>query len=128
MKLESILKSIASKRLTRVGVTFSFDLMCLNNNNNNNSNKDVEMPADRNVVQKEAEKKLKYKSLCIKIQRMWNLKYTIIPVIIGATGIVTKSLKKNLEAVPGKHSIDSLQKTAILGPSHIIRKVLQYKN
>ena len=38
----------------------------------------------------------------------------IIPVIIEATGIVTKSLRKNLEAVPGKHSIDSLQKTAIL--------------
>jgi len=30
-----------------------------------------------------------------------------------------------LEIVPGKHSIDSLQKTAILGTSHIIRKVLQ---
>jgi len=47
------------------------------------------------------------------------------PVIIGATGLVTRSLRKNLEAVPGKHSIDSLQKTAILGTSHIIRKVLQ---
>ena len=53
---------------------------------------------------------------------MWNLKCTIIPVI---NGIVTRSLRKNLEAVPGKHSIDSLQKTAILGTSHIIRKVLQ---
>ena len=31
-------------------------------------------PGDRNVVQKEAEKKLKYKSLCIEIQQMWNLK------------------------------------------------------
>jgi hypothetical protein len=31
-----------------------------------------------------------------------------------STGIVTRSLRKNLEAVPGKHSIDSLQKTAIL--------------
>jgi hypothetical protein len=70
-------------------------------------------------------KKLKYKSLCLEIQRMWNLKCTIMPVIIGATGIVTRSLRKNLEAVPGKHSIDSLQKTAVLGTSHIIRKVLQ---
>ena len=87
----------------------------------------VAIPADRNVVQKEADKKLKYeyKSLCIEIQRMWNLKCTIIPIIIGATGIVTRSLRKNLEAVPGKHSTDSLQKTAILGTSHIIRKVLQ---
>jgi len=56
---------------------------------------------------------------------MWNLKCTIIPVIIGVTGIVTRSLRKNLEAVPGKQSIDSLKKTAVLGTSYIIRKVLQ---
>ena len=56
---------------------------------------------------------------------MWNLKCAIIPAIIGATGIVTRSLKKNLDAVPGRHSIDSPQKTAILGTSHIIRKVPQ---
>jgi hypothetical protein len=56
---------------------------------------------------------------------MWNVKCTIIRVIIGAVGIVTRSLRKNLEAVPGKHSTDSLQKTAILVISHIIRKVLQ---
>ena len=56
---------------------------------------------------------------------MWNLKCTTIPVIIGATRIVTRSLRKSLEAVPGRHSIDSLQKTAILVTSHIIRKVLQ---
>jgi len=85
----------------------------------------VAIPADRNVVKKEAENKLKYKSLCIEIQRMWNLKCTILPVVIEATGIVTRSLRKNSEAVPGKHSIDSLQKTAVLGTSHIIRKVLQ---
>jgi hypothetical protein len=54
----------------------------------------VAIPADRNVVQKEAEKKLKYKSLCTEIQRMWNLKCTIIPVIIGATGIVIEKLKE----------------------------------
>ena len=78
-----------------------------------------------NVLQQEAEKKLKYKSLCMEIKRMWNLKCTIIPIIIGATGIVPRNLKKNLEAVPGKHSIDSLQKTAILRTSHITWKVLQ---
>ena len=56
---------------------------------------------------------------------MWNQKCTIISVIIGGTGIVTRSLRKNLEAASGRYSIDSLQKTAILGTSHIIRKVLQ---
>ena len=83
------------------------------------------IPADRNVVQKEAGKKLKYKSLCMEMQRIWNLKCTIVPVIIGAIGIVTRSLKKNLGTIPGKHSIDSPQKTAVLGTSHIIRKALQ---
>jgi len=86
---------------------------------------DVAILADRNVVQKEAEKKLKYNSLCIEMRRMWNLKCTVVPVITGATGIVTRGLRENLEAVPGKHSIDSLQKTAVLGTSHTIRKVLQ---
>jgi hypothetical protein len=40
-------------------------------------------------------------------------------------GIVTRSLRKDLEDIPGKYPIDSLQKTAILGTSNIIRKVLQ---
>ena len=85
----------------------------------------VAIPADRNVVQRETEKKLKYKSLCVEMLQMWNLKCTVVPAITGATGMVTRSLKKNLEAVLAKHSIDSLQKTATLGTSHTIRKVLQ---
>ena len=56
---------------------------------------------------------------------MWNLKCTVVPVIIGATGIVTRILRKNVEAVLAKHSIDSLQQTATLGTAHTIRKVLQ---
>jgi hypothetical protein len=83
---------------------------------------DVAIPADRNVVHKEAEKKLKYKRVFIEIKRMWNLKCTIIPVIIGANGIVTRSLRKNLEAMTIKYSTDSLKKTAVLGISH---RVLQ---
>ena len=49
----------------------------------------------------------------------------IVPVIIGATAIVTKGLRKNIEDIPGKHSVGSLQKTTILGTPHIIQKVLQ---
>ena len=55
---------------------------------------DVAIPADRNVVQKESEKQLKYRSLCIEMRRMWKLKCTVVPVIIGAAGIVTRSLNE----------------------------------
>jgi hypothetical protein len=86
---------------------------------------DVAIPSDKNVIQKEAEKKLQYKNLSIEIQTMWNMKCFIIPVIIGATGIVSKSLQKYLETIPVQHSKLPTKKTAMLGTSHIIRKVLQ---
>jgi hypothetical protein len=54
---------------------------------------DAAIPSDRNAKQKESENKLKYKNLSIEIQRMWNMKCFVIPVITGATGIVTKGLK-----------------------------------
>jgi hypothetical protein len=54
---------------------------------------DVAIPRDRNVIQKEAEKILKYKDLTIEIQRMWNVKTRMISVIIGATGTISKSFR-----------------------------------
>jgi hypothetical protein len=78
----------------------------------------VAIVADRNVVQKEAETRIKHKRLYIEKQRMWNLKCMLIPIITGVTGTVTKCLRKNLESIPGKHSIDSQQKITVLGKSH----------
>jgi F420-dependent methylenetetrahydromethanopterin dehydrogenase len=63
----------------------------------------VAIPADRSVMQKEAEKQLKYNCLCIEIQ-MWNTKSMIILVLTGTTSIVTKGLRKYMEAISGNHS------------------------
>jgi hypothetical protein len=84
----------------------------------------VAVPGDRNVIQKEAEKILKYKDLKIEIQRMWNVKTGVIPVIIGATGTISKSFRKFVSTIPGSHEVKELQKTAILGTAHILRKLL----
>ena len=85
---------------------------------------DVATSGDRNVIKKEAEKILKYKYLTIEIQHMWNVKTKAIPVIIGATGTISKSFRKYLSNIPGNHEVKELQKTAILGTAHILRKVL----
>jgi hypothetical protein len=85
---------------------------------------DVAISGDRNVIKKEAEKILKYKDLTIEIKRMWNAKTRVIPVIIGANGTISKSFRKYVSNIPGNHEVKELQKTAILGTAHIIRKVL----
>jgi hypothetical protein len=69
------------------------------------------------------EKFLKYKDLIIEIQRMWNVKTKVTPVVIGVTGTISKSFIKYLSSIPGKH-IKELQKTLILGTAHIRREVL----
>ena len=43
---------------------------------------DVAIPGDRNVIKKEAEKIFKCKDLLIEINRTWNMKAKLIPVII----------------------------------------------
>jgi hypothetical protein len=89
---------------------------------------DVAIPADRNVIKKEAEKILKYKGLITEIQRMWNVKTQVMPVIVGATGTISKCFIKCLSSIPGKREVKELQKTAILGTAHILRKVLMYQH
>ena len=51
-------------------------------------------------------------------------KTKLIPVITGATETVSKSFRRYLSKVPGKHQIKALHKAAILGTAHTRRKVL----
>jgi hypothetical protein len=44
---------------------------------------------------------------------MWNVKTKALPIII-----------KYQSSIPGKHEVKELQKTAILGTAHILRKVV----
>jgi hypothetical protein len=51
-------------------------------------------------------------------------KKNVIPIITGATGTIFKSLKQYVNNIPKNYEIKELQKTAILGIAHILRKVL----
>jgi hypothetical protein len=55
---------------------------------------------------------------------MWNVKTRVMPVIIGVTITISISCRKYVSTIPGNHDVRELQKTAILGTAHILRKVL----
>ena len=71
---------------------------------------DVGISGDRSVIKKEAEKILKEKDLTIEIQRMWNVKTKVIPVIIGATGTISKSFRKYVSNIPGNQKLRNYRK------------------
>jgi hypothetical protein len=85
---------------------------------------DVAISGDRNVIKKEAEKILKHKDPIIEIQRTWNVKPRVIRIVTAANGTISKSFRKYVSNIPGNHDVKELQKTAILGTAHILRKVL----
>jgi hypothetical protein len=58
------------------------------------------------------------KQTFLNIQCMQSAKTELIPVIIGATGTISKSSRPYLSNLTGKHEIKELHKAAILGNAH----------
>ncbi len=85
---------------------------------------DVAIQVDHNVVEKENDKLIKYKSLGSDISRSWNTRTQIVPVVIGALGCIKKGFHRYLDQIPGKPSAFEAQKIVLCGTAHILRKVL----
>ena len=54
------------------------------------------VPADHRIKLKEYKKKDKYLDLARELKKLWNMKVTIVPIVIGAFGTVTKGLSKGV--------------------------------
>ena len=57
-------------------------------------------------------------------RRNSNIIIMITIIIIGVTGTISKTFRKYVSNIPGNHKVKELQRTAILGTAHILRKVL----
>jgi hypothetical protein len=84
----------------------------------------VAISGNGNVIKKELERILKYKGLTVEIQRMWDIRTEVIPVIVEATETISEPFRKYLNNIRVKHDIEELQNTDILGTAHVLRKVL----
>ena len=86
---------------------------------------DLAVPDDHRMKLKESEKKNKYIDLARELKKLWNMKVTIIPIVIGALGTVTKGLIKGLEDLKTRGRVETIQTTALLRSARILRKVLE---
>ena len=83
------------------------------------------MPGHTRLKSKEAGKILVYQELKIHLRSLWQLRSaTVIPIVIGALGVVIKKLKTYLKDLECRVSVPQIQKTVLLGSSRIIRQVL----
>ena len=98
---------------------------------------DFAVPADHKIKSKECEKKDKYLDLFRELKKLWNdeapitigkivtMRVTILPIVIGAFGRVTKGLLKGLEDLEVGGRVDTIQTTALLRMATILRRVLE---
>ena len=86
---------------------------------------DFSVPADHRIKLKECEKKDKHLDLARELKKLWNMQVTIIPIVIGAFGTVTKGLLKELEDLEVGGRVETIQTTALLKTARILRRVLE---
>ena len=86
---------------------------------------DSALPADHRMKLKECEKRDKYLDLAKELKKLWNMKMTIIPVVIGAFGTVTKVLLNGLEDLEVRDRVETIQTTALLKTAKMLRIVLE---
>ena len=86
---------------------------------------DFAVPANHRINLKESETKDKYLDLAREFKRLWNMKVTIVPIVIGALGTVTKGLLKGLEDLEIGGQVKTIQTTALLRTARILRRVLE---
>ena len=86
---------------------------------------DLAIPTDHRVKLRENKKRDKYLYLAWELQKLWNMKVMVIPVIIGTLDTVTKGLVPVLKNLEIRGRVETIQSTALFGLVRILRRVLE---
>ena len=83
------------------------------------------VPTDHRVKLKECEKRDKYLDFDRELKKLWNMKVTIIPIVIGALGTVISGLVQRLGDLEKMGWVETVQTIALLRSVRILRRVLE---
>ena len=86
---------------------------------------DFAVPEDSRLEEKERDKIEKYEDLGRELQKIWNVKVKIIPLVTGSLGAIPKQFGNGLKQIGITAGIGEIQKTVLLGTTKILRKVLE---
>ena len=86
---------------------------------------DFAVPVDHRIKLKRCEKKDMYLDFARELKKLWNMKVTIVPIVISALGTITKGLLKGLEDMEVAGRVETIQMTILLRTARIIRRVLE---
>ena len=60
-----------------------------------------------------------------ELQKIWNVKAKIIPLVVGSLGAIPKQFGSRLKQIGMSVGAAQVQKTVLLGRARILRKVLE---
>ena len=86
---------------------------------------DFAVPGDSRIEEKEKEKIEKYQDLRRELQKIWNVRVKIIPLVVGSLGAIPKQFGNRLKETGITAEIGQVQKTVLLETARILRKVLE---
>ena len=86
---------------------------------------DFAVSGDSRIEEKEKHKTEKCQDLGRELQKIWNGKVKIIPLVIGSLGAIPKQFGNRLKQIGITVGTAQVQKTVLLGTARILRKVLE---
>ena len=82
---------------------------------------DFAVPGDSRIKEKEKDKIEKYQDLGKKLQKIWNAKLKIKPLVVGSLGAMPKQFGNRLKQIGITAGTAQVQKTVLLGTARNLR-------
>ena len=86
---------------------------------------DFAFPGDSKIEEKEKDMIEKYQDLGRELQKIWNVKMKMIPLVIGSLGAIPKQFGNRLKQIGITAQTAQVEKTVLLGTGRILRKDLE---